>query len=164
MANTPSHEAADSCSAGISLAPTLLIAAAVVLLGTAWVDPARIWLLVIPASLLLAAFAAGVLANRATGGLPHESGLSTAHRLAIHLGVGLACLAVLAVWSALCGVFRITWIVTLVLCAYGMILVIRAMVRFRPSSVSLPVAAGGFVLGGVAGGLAVGHHSTHLLR
>lgn len=82
------------------------------------------------------------------GGLPHESGLSTAHRLAIHLGVGLACLAVLAVWSALCGVFRITWIVTLVLCAYGMILVIRAMVRFRPSSVSLPVAAGGFVLGG----------------
>ena len=117
------------------------------LLGTALVDPSRLGLLLVPASFLLAAFATGVLANRVSGGPSHEGDFSTTPCLAIHLGVGLAGLAVLAVWSALCGVFRVAGIVALALCAYGLFLVIRAVVRFRPSGGILPAAAGGLVMG-----------------
>lgn len=149
MADTSFPEAADPCLPGSRLAATLLIATVVVLLGTTWASPARIWLLAIPASFLLAAFAAGVLVNRATGELPREGGPLTAPCLAIHLGVGLACLAALALGSALCGVFRFAWSATLVLSVYGLVLVIRAMVRYRPAGgLLLPAAAGGLVMGG----------------
>lgn len=143
---SPPH--AESRAAGQDCGVTLLISGAVVFLGTALVEPARLVLLMVPASFLLAAFAAGVLASRAPGGLPHETGPCTVQCLSIHLGVGLACLAGLAVWSALCGVFQVAGIATVVLCAYGLFLVVRAIVWLRPSGGIVAAVAGGLVMGG----------------
>ena len=148
MRNLPSTGNPGSRAEGPDLGVSLLVSGTVVFLGTALVDPARLGLLLVPASFLLAAFAAGVLANHVPGGLPHESGPFTVHRLSSHLGVGLACLAVLAVWSALWGIFPIAGIAAVALCAYGLFLVVRAIVWFRPSGGIIPAASGGLMMGG----------------
>ncbi|TAL10556.1 MAG: hypothetical protein EPO02_07155 [Nitrospirae bacterium] len=147
MRNPPSAENAASPAARPELGAVLFIAGAVVFVGTLLVDPARLWLLTVPASFLLAAFAAGALVDRATGWLPHAGGPFTAHRLAVHLGTGLACLAVLAVWSALGGVFRVAGLAVSVLCAYGLFLAICATARYRPTGGIFAAAVGGLVMG-----------------
>jgi hypothetical protein len=125
----------------------LLAAAGVVVFGTMWVDPSRLWLLLVPVSLLLAAFAAGTLVDRAVGGLPTGSDPPAMFQLAVHIGVGLACLSLLAVFSALAGVLWVAGIAALPLAGFGLWQVIRQSVRLRPSRPHLVPALGGLAMG-----------------
>ncbi len=127
--------------------PTLLTATAVVIVGTALVDADRLWLLLVPASFLIAAFAAGALVDRAAGGLLPASDRPPTRDLAVHLGVGLAGLSLLTVMSALAGVLWVAGAAAVPLLAYGLLLVTRAGLKFQPSRKDLPTAAGGLVLG-----------------
>ncbi len=104
--------------------PTLGAAVGVVVLGTAVVDPARLWLLLVPLSFLLMAFGAGRLVHLACGGLSFETDEGTAQTavagLAVHLGVGIACLSLLAWSTAFSGVFWGAGFVALFFLAYGL--------------------------------------------
>jgi hypothetical protein len=128
--------------------PALLTATVVVILGTAWVDPSRLWLLFVPATFLIMAFAGGTLVDRAIGGLPAEADAPPMLTVAVHVGVGLACLSSLAVLSALGGMLWIAGIAAVLLLAYGLFRVVRAGLRFRPVRGVLPAAAGGLAMGG----------------
>jgi hypothetical protein len=127
---------------------SLLISSAVVLFGTALVDAARLWLLAIPASFLIMAYAAGALVDRACGGLFGEAEHSHVIGLAVRVGVGLACLSLLAVSSAMCGVFWVSGVAALPLLVYGLLLALRAVFRFRPSCGILQETVGGLMMGG----------------
>ena len=115
--------------------------------GTAVVDHARLGLLVVPASFLSAAFAAGALVDRAVGGLLRGPERSPLLGVAVHIGVGLACLALLATASAMCGVFWVAGLVTLPLLAYGAVRVFRACCDHPMTVWSLPAVSGGLALG-----------------
>ncbi len=130
---------------------TLSAAAAVVTLGTAWVDPARLWLLLVPASFLIAAFAAGTLVDRAIGGLLLEPDRHSTLALAIRVGVGIACLSLVAVSSALLHVLWITGVVALPLLIFGLFHVARAGVLVRPSLQHLKSVLAGLAMGGALG-------------
>ena len=74
----------------------LVAAAAVVTLGTAVVDPARLWLLLVPASFLVTAYAAGTLVNRTGGDVAAGHDHPPMLALAIRVTVGIACLSLVA--------------------------------------------------------------------
>jgi hypothetical protein len=103
---------ADTTSPSDRPASVVLTAVLVVVLGTALVDPARLWLLLIPASFLLAAHEAGLLIARwadrywATG-----LNVSTP-RSGIRVGIGVAGLSLLAYWSGLAGILPAAGLVT----------------------------------------------------
>jgi hypothetical protein len=118
-----------------------------VFLGTALVDPTRLGLLLVPVSFLVVAFAAGTLVDRAVGGLLTAPDRSPMLGLAVRVGVGLACLSLLAVASAFCGVFWIAGVTALPLLAYGLLQLIRAGFRFPPAHEILPAAVGGLAMG-----------------
>lgn len=125
----------------------LLTAITVVVLGTALLDPARLWLLIVPASFLLAAFAAGTLVNHHIAGITSELKRPFALDLAIHLGVGIACLSLLAVLSALAGVLWLAGIGGVLLTILGLLKTVRASTRLRfPRDLLFPML-GGAVLG-----------------
>lgn len=147
MANTSFPEAADSCLPGSRLAPALLIATVVVLLGTMWASPARIWLLAVPAAFLVTAYAAGVLVDRVAGGRLRVPDRTPLLALATDIGVGLACLSLLTVASALTGMLWIAGVAAVPVLAYGLLLLVRAGLRYRPSHETLQAVGGGLVLG-----------------
>src|SRR5437870_4712411 len=82
----------------------LLGATGVVVLGTALVDPSRLWLLVVPIVFCGAAHGAGALVDRAVGGLVAVRDHPPMVALSIRMGVGLACLSLVTFLSALGGV------------------------------------------------------------
>src|SRR2546422_6825982 len=81
----------------------LLGATGVVVLGTALVDPSRLWLLVVPMVFCGAAYGAGALVDRAVGGLVAEHDHPPMVALSIRMGVGLAGVALVTFLSALGG-------------------------------------------------------------
>ena len=125
-----------------------LTATLVVAFGSAGVDPVRLWLLLVPMSLLLAAFAAGALLDRAVGGLLPSSDGPSMLDLAVHVAVGLACLSLITVWSALAGIVWVAGVAALPLAGWGFWQVIRESVRLRPSRRHLAASAGGLLIGG----------------
>lgn len=132
-------------------AHALLAAAGVVILGTAAVDPTRLRLLLVPGSFLVLAFGAGALVDRVIGGLmpgtdQRAEGPSMLP-LAVHLGVGLACLSLLAVLAALCGVFWVAGVAAVPLLAYGLLRLIRGLSRLRRDAGYVASAAAGLVMG-----------------
>lgn len=127
--------------------PALVTATAVVIIGTALVDAARLWLLLVPVSFLLAAFAAGALVDRAVGGRRPMPDRPPTFGLAVRLGVGLACFSLLTVASAFAGVLWVAAAAAVPLLAYGLLLAVRTGLKFQPSREDLPSAAGGFVCG-----------------
>src|SRR5574341_1053121 len=106
------EQEADSTFPSDRPASVIVTAVLVVVLGTAVVDPARLWLLLIPASFLLAAHEAGLLiarwadCHRATG-----LNVSTT-QLGIRIGIGVATLSLLAYWSGLAGILPAAGLVT----------------------------------------------------
>jgi len=127
--------------------PALLTATAVVIIGTALVDAVRLRLLLVPASFLIAAFAAGALVDRAVGGRHPVPDRPPILCLAVRLGVGLACISLLTVGSALAGFLWVAVAGGVPFLAYGLLLAIRSGLQFRPSRKDLPGVAGGLVCG-----------------
>ncbi len=130
-------------------APALLIAGSVVALGTLWVDPARFLLLLVPVSFLVTAWGAGTGVDRAVGGLLQGSDHPPMLDMAVRIGVGVACLSLLAVASAFCRVFWVSGLVALPCLVFGLLHLTRAGLRLRCSLEELYAGAGGVVVGGV---------------
>ncbi len=107
-----------------SLGASLSGAALVLVLGTAWVDPRRLPLLLIPASFLLLAYRVGGLVGRVVGGIGTETDPvrdpPAITRVAMQLGVGTACLSLLAWGTAFAGLFWCAGLVALFLLAHGL--------------------------------------------
>jgi len=127
----------------------LLGATGVVVLGTALVDPSRLWLLVVPIVFCGAAYGAGALVDRAVGGLVAERDHPPMVALSIRMGVGLACLSLVTFLSALGGVLWLAGLGALPAIAYGFVCAIRAGVQVRPLRASGAAGVGGCLLGGV---------------
>lgn len=102
--------------------PILLIAFAVVLTGTATLDPSRLWLLLIPLSAWFACHRTGVLIEQLSGWTWHQPRFAVGI-LAIRNGVGLAGLSVVAVLCALSGLFWLAGIVILGMAAIELLFV-----------------------------------------
>src|SRR5438093_11369669 len=79
----------------------LLGATGVVVLGSALVDPLRLWLLVVPILFCGAAYGAGALVDRAVGGLVAGGDHAQMVVLSARIGVGLAWLSLVSFLSAL---------------------------------------------------------------
>jgi hypothetical protein len=126
----------------------LLGATGVVVLGTALVDPSRLWLLVVPMVFCGAAYGAGALVDRAVGGLVAERDHPPMVALSIRMGVGLACLSLVTFLSALGGVLWLAGLGALPAIAYGFVCAIRAGVQVRPLRASVAAGVGGGLLGG----------------
>jgi len=127
----------------------LLTATGLVILGTLWVDPTRLWLLLVPVSFLVAAWGAGAWVDRTVGGLLQGPCLPPMLNMAVRIGVGVACLSLLAVASAFCRVFWVSGIVALPCMAFGLLRLTRAGLRLRCSWEELYAGASGVVVGGV---------------
>lgn len=108
---TVPHEIVRTNELGASAASTFLTALLVVILGTAAADPARLPLLLIPISFLLAAHGTGLLlewATRAwTMALPKHLPLLT---LTAQLGMGISILGFSTTTLGLLGLYRFTWL------------------------------------------------------
>ena len=126
---------------------SLCTAMAVVTFGTALVDPARIRLLLVPLSFLITAFGAGTLVGRAVARQCPQSTRSPVLELAVRIGSGIACLSLIAVASALCGVLWIAGVAALPLLAVGLWEVRHTRFPLRPLGWLLTDAAGGLVMG-----------------
>src|SRR5207249_9193789 len=122
-------------------------AAGVVGLGTALVDPSRLWLLVVPIVFCGVAYGAGALVDRAVGGLVAERDHPPMVALSIRMGVGLACLSLVTFLSALGGVLWLAGLGALPAIAYGFVCAIRAGVQVRPLRWSGAAGVGGCLLG-----------------
>src|SRR3989442_529199 len=127
----------------------LLTATGLVILGTLWVDPTRLWLLLVPVSFLVTAWGAGAWVDRTVGGLLQGPCLPPMLNMAVRIGVGVACLSLLAVASAFCRVFWVSGIVALPCMAFGLLRLTRAGLRLRCSWEELYAGASGVVVGGV---------------
>jgi len=131
--------------------PALLAAAAVVVLGTAWVDPTRLSLLLVPVMFVIFAYGAGLLMDRAVGGLllatEHGDDLPPMLLAAMNLAVGLGGIVFLAATTALCGVFEVAGVMAVPVVGYGLLHCVRGMARIRFAPPALPSVAGGAVLG-----------------
>lgn len=126
----------------------LLGATGVVVLGTALVDPSRLWLLVVPMVFWGAAYGAGALVDRAVGGLVAGRDHPPMVVLSIRMGVGLACLSLVTFLSALSGVLWLAGLGALSAIAYGSVCAIRAGVQVRPLRGAAAAGVGGCLLGG----------------
>ena len=126
----------------------LLGATGVVVLGTALVDPSRLWLLVVPVVFCVAVYGAGALVDRAVGGLVAGCDHPPMVVPSVRLGVGLACLSLVTFLSALSGVLWLAGLVALPAIAYGLVCAIRAGVQFRPLRGAAATGVGGCLLGG----------------
>jgi hypothetical protein len=126
----------------------LLGAIGVVVLGTALVDPSRLWLLVVPMVFSGAAYGAGALVDRAVGGLVAGGDHPPMVVLSIRMGIGLACLSLVTFLGALSGLLWLAGLGTLPAIAYGFVCAIRAGFQFRPLRGAWAAGVGGCVLGG----------------
>jgi hypothetical protein len=126
----------------------LLGATGVVVLGTALVDPSRLWLLGVPMVFCGAAYGAGALVDRAAGGLVAERDHPPMVVLSARMGVGLACLSLVTFLSALGGVLWLAGLGVLPAIAYGSVCAIRGGFPFRPFQWSGAAGVGGCLLGG----------------
>ena len=127
--------------------PVLLCASAIVLLGTAIIDPPRLWLLLIPFSFLVSAYGAGTLLSRIGAGALQDIAAPTILRTACTLGVGLAALAPMATLCSMGGWFRSTGAIVVACCLYGL-WALSLIDRRVPARGSLLISlAGGSVLG-----------------
>jgi len=134
---------ADSTSPSDRPAAVLLTAVLIVVFGTAWIDPARLWLLLVPATFLIAAYEAGFLVERFMDGRgPALPDLSAA-RLALRTGIGVAVLSLVTFWSGLAGALPLAGLATVGLLASGLWRQLRApgLARITPPRVAT-VAAG----------------------
>jgi len=133
---------ADSTAPSDRPAEVLLTAVVVVVLGTAWVDPARLWLFLIPASFLIAAHEAGLLIGRwADRCRPTRPDLSRT-RVAIRVGIGVAALSLLACWSGLAGILPVAGLATAGCLVSGLRRQFRAarLAGFPPPRIATAVA------------------------
>ena len=126
---------------------TLWVASLIMVIGTALIDPHRLLLLAVPLSFLLTAYGAGTLLSRATGGLLRGTDDVPLLDIALHLGVGIACLSLVAVVTALCGVLWIAGVVGVILMGFGCRQAFRA---------GLPAKSIGQFPSAVLSGLAIG--------
>jgi hypothetical protein len=124
-----------------SPAATLASALGTLTLGALLVDYTRAWLLVIPVSFLLAAFAAGTLLCRLPGGSPAMDHPWMSH-VAVRIGAGVALLSLCATLGALAGVLWVAGLVTLLLVAVGLVMTARAIWLNRPAHPLVPAASG----------------------
>jgi hypothetical protein len=139
--------------AGIAAAgrpgPALVMATAVVTVGTTVVDPSRLWLLLVPASFLVTAYAAGTLVEGAFGRVLPRPDRFPALDLAIRVIVGIACLSLAAVSSALLGVLWMAGIIALPVLVFGVFLLTRAGLSARLGERPLLALPAGLALGGI---------------
>jgi len=127
----------------------LLGAIGVVVLGTALVDPLRLWLLVVPIFFCGAVYGAGALVDQAVGGLVAGGDHAQMVVLSVRMGVGLACLSLMTFLSALSGMLWLAGLAALPVLAYGCVCAIRASFQLRPLRGSAAAGVGGCLLGGV---------------
>lgn len=133
-----SDPAGDPGTDQVRLAAGLLSATAVVIMGTGLIDATRLWLLIIPVSFLLAAFAAGTLIIRLS---PQDHPAASA--LTIRLGAGIACLALMAVFSATLGLLWVAGLTACLSAAVGLRQALRVVGQLRvASSLILPMSTG----------------------
>ncbi len=108
---TVPHEIVRTNELGASAASTFLTALLVVILGTAAADPARLPLLLIPISFLLAAHGIGRLLERAAqswaAALPTHLPMLA---LTARLGMGISILGFSTTILGLLGLYRFTWL------------------------------------------------------
>nr|MBI3612821.1 hypothetical protein [Nitrospirota bacterium] len=127
--------------------PVLLCASAIVLVGTALLDPPRLWLLLIPFSFLVAAYGTGTLLNRIGAGALQDIAAPTIFRTACTMGVGLAAMAPVATLCSMGGLFRSAGAIVAACFLYGL-WVLSRIERRVPAHDSLLVSlVGGSVLG-----------------
>ncbi len=126
---------------------TLCLASGVVVLGTAILDPHRLGLLFVPLSFLLTAYAVGTLVGRASGAPRSFAGHVPMLDLSVHLGVGVACLSLLVVATALCGIVWLAGLVAVPLMLVGFWQLVRAGAQVTSSRPTTTEIAGGVILG-----------------
>src|SRR5438309_1789856 len=126
----------------------LLGATGVVVLGTALVDPSRLWLLVVPMVFCGAAYGAGAMVDRVVGGLVARDDHAPMVVLSARMGVGLACVSLVTFLSALSGMLWLAGLGALPAIAYGSVCAIRAGFQFRPLREPAAAGVGGCLLGG----------------
>lgn len=130
-------------------APALIVAFVVVLVGTFLFDASRIWLLSIPLSGWFACYAAGQLAEAFLGPVLPDGGPALT-RLALRMSVGLACLSMAAVLSALSGFFWIAGIIAALCCLAGIVALARWVLTMDRRELLSISGGSGLVLGVVA--------------
>lgn len=136
---------APSTFSGHDLSHAILGAVMVLVVGTALVDSSRLPLLLIPLSFILASYAAGHTFIRAIQG---PVSFSSMLHLAVHTGVGVACLSLIATLCAFSSVFRVAGLLTVAFAVYGMFILVPLCFRFRPCREGIPAFASGLALGG----------------
>jgi hypothetical protein len=90
----------------------LVVGLLIVIIGSAVVDPSRIWLLLIPISFLVAAHEAGFFLERWFDGRPVATDAAVIPVIAIRIGIGIAALSLLASWSGWLGIFPLAGVAT----------------------------------------------------
>ena len=127
---------------------TFVLAALVVILGTAVIDPSRLSLLVIPGSFLFAAYGMGLLFEHAASSwssfVPPTLPVLA---LTVRLGAGLSLLGVSTTILALLGLYRFTALLIIAALAWSLLSLVR---DFPPLQLVRPTSAS------LAGGLAIG--------
>lgn len=129
-------------------------------LGTAWIDPARLVLLLVPGSFLVMAFGAGALVGRACGclwpWLDQGSEAQPVASVAVPLGVGIACLSLLAWITAFCGVLWVAGLLAIPLLVYGLRMMIHPGLVSLARRLSFGFRLDRSVRTGILGGAVVG--------
>ncbi len=119
----------------------------IVVCGTAAADHARLVLLWAPLSFLLAAYGAGQAIGRAGGQPAPALDLPPIINVAVNVGVGIACLSVIGVLSAMGGVFWIAGIVAIPLTGFGLWQAMQARFWVGLRGPSAATALAGIALG-----------------
>lgn len=127
---------------------TFLIAVLIVTIATIAVDSHRVFLLLIPASFLLASHGIGLLFERMTRGwMPPLSMPFPMLRLTVRLGTGVAVVGLLTTILGLLGFYRTAGFLMFPAIAWSIVNIVRNPPSFQIFRPSIPTAIGGMAIG-----------------
>ncbi|HKE62185.1 MAG TPA: hypothetical protein VKB33_06915, partial [Nitrospira sp.] len=136
---------ADSARAAYS---TLSVALLVVILITLVIAPARLLLLLIPGSFLLASYGMGLLLEQTTASwVPAASTESPMLTLALRLGTGISLLGFATTSFGLLGLYRFTGALIIFGLGWGIVHISRSSSDWQLFKPTLPSLVGGLVMG-----------------
>src|SRR5262249_18418447 len=136
---------ADAARAAYS---TFTVALLTVILITLVIAPARLFLLLIPGSFLLASYGMGLLLERTIASwVPPASSQSPMFTLALRLGAGISLLGFATTSFGLLGLYRVTGVLIIFALGWGIVHLSRSSSDWQLFKPTLPFLTGGLVMG-----------------
>lgn len=139
------RQTADSAKAAYS---TFTVALLVLILITLVIAPARLLLLLIPGSFLLASYGMGLLLERTNASwVPAVSSELPMFSLALRLGTGLSLLGFATTTLGLLGLYRFTGVLIIFALGWGIVQIFRSSSDWQLFKPTFPPLIGGVVIG-----------------